>query len=289
LTNKLTSCFERGLKLTFIGVHVNTENNQAAQVDPLDAFVQEAIDQDSEEIKVDTPPTESATVEDAIIEPAPAEAEKPTGDGFQKRIDKVTADKYAEKRRADDLQKKIDLLEASTKETLQKPKLEDHDYDEDEYNKATRDFEINQGVQSALDKRTADAKAEQQKAESEKVTANFNERAAALGKSDFDEKANSIPNLPVGVADAIMQSEDGADIVYYLGSPENAEKANALASMTPAMAIMELGKLSAQLSTKPEIKLSAAPDPIDPVKAGSSLSSNIDDDMSMDEWMKKYG
>jgi hypothetical protein len=76
-------------------------------------------------------------------------------------------------------------------------------------------------------------------------------------------------------------------MVYHLGS--NLEKADAIANMTPAMAIMELGKLSTQLKAKPEIKTSAAPDPIEPVKAGSSLSSNIDDDMPIDEWMRKYG
>jgi hypothetical protein len=287
IDHKLTSCFERGLKLTFIGVHVNTENNQAAQVDPLDAFVQEAIDQDSEEIKVDTPPTESAPVEDAK-EPEPTEAEKPTGDGFQKRINKVTADKYAEKKRADELQKKVDAYEASN-EALKEPRLTDPeiDYDEVAFDKATTEYKIKQGVQDALAQQLSIAKAEQQKAEGEKVLGDYNDRVNALGKKDFVEKQNSIPELPDGVADAIMQSEDGAAMVYHLGS--NPEQANALANMTPAMAIMELGKLSMQLTAKPEIKLSAAPDPIDPVKAGSSLNSNIDDDMSMDEWMKKYG
>ena len=84
-----------------------------------------------------------------------------------------------------------------------------------------------------------------------------------------------------------MQSEDGAEMVYHLGS--NLEKAEALANMTPASAIMEIGRISAQLSAKPEIKTSAAPDPITPVKAGSALSSDISDNMSMSEWMSKYG
>ena len=277
-----------GLKSTERCLRVNDKANQAAQVDPIDAFVNEAIDQDSKQNETENQTTESAPVEDAIKEePATTEAEKPKEDGFQKRIDKVTADKYAEKRRADDLQKKIDELEAATKETLKKPKLEDHDYDEDAFDKANLQYEIDQGVQETLAKQSADAKAEQQKAESEKVLTTFNERANALGKSDFDEKANAIPILPQGVADAIMQSEDGAEMVYHLGS--NPEEAEALANMSPAMAIMQLGKLSTKLSAKPEIKPSAAPEPIDPLKSGSALSSDIGDEMSMDEWMKKYG
>ncbi len=233
----------------------NTEN-QAAPAASLDDFVNEVLDQDSQQDNKEAAPAESATAteENYTNEPTPTDAEKPNGDGFQKRIDKVTADKYAEKRRADELQKRVDAFEASkAKETLTKPKLDDPeiDYDEDAFNKATRQYEIDQGVQDVLARQSADAKAEQQKTEGEKVLSDYSDRVKALGKADFEEKQNAIPNLPVGVADAIMQSEDGAEMVYHLGS--NLEKAEALANMTPAMAIMELGKLSTQLSTKPEI------------------------------------
>lgn len=263
-----------------------TKQDQAAQADPLDAFVQEAIDQDSNNEQTEKPQAESAPAEEVKDDAKPESKE----DGFQKRIDKVTADKYAEKRRADELQKRIDALEAAKeKESLKKPKLDDPDidYDEEAFEEANREYEVKQGVQDELAKQSANAKAEQQKAESEKVLNTFNERVSALGKSDFDEKARSIPELPPGVADAIMQSEQGAEMVYHLGS--NLEKADALANMSPAMAMMELGKISAQLSAKPEIKTSAAPDPIEPVKSGGALSSDIGDDMSMEEWMAKFG
>lgn len=267
------------------------EENQAAQVDPLDAFVNEALDQALEQPEEETTITDSATVEEDAKSPEENPLIKSDDpDGVKKRIDKITADKYAEKRRADELQKKIDALEAAQpKESLKKPELGDPeiDYDEDAFNEANLKYEIEKGVQETLAKQQAAAKAEQQKAESEKVLATFNERVNALGKSDFDEKANAIPILPAGVADAIMQSELGAEMVYHLGS--NLEKADAIANMSPAMAIMELGKLSTQLKAKPEIKTSAAPDPIEPVKAGSSLSSKIDDEMPIDEWMRKYG
>ena len=270
---------------------MTTENTKAARVDPLDAFVQGPIDQGLEQAPTDNQTTESAPVVDTI-KPEATEAEKPTGDGFQKRIDKVTADKYSEKRRADDLQKRVDAFEASkAKETLQKPKLDDPsiDYDEEAFDKANRKYDIDQGVQDVLAQQSADAKAEQQETEKEKVLTDFNERIKTLGKADFDEKANSIPNLPAGVADAIMQSEFGAEMIYHLGSPENAEKANAIANMTPAMAMMELGKLSTQLSIKPEIKLSAAPDPITTLNSGGSTLEISEDDMTMDQWMAKHG
>jgi hypothetical protein len=270
---------------------VTTENTEAAQADPLEVFVQGPIDQGTEQAPTENQSTESAPVVDAT-KPEATEAEKPKEDGFQKRIDKVTADKYTEKRRADDLQKRVDAFEASkAKETLQKPKLDDPaiDYDEEAFDKANRDYEIKQGVQDALAQQSAEAKAEQQKTAVEKVQGDYNDRVSALGKADFTEKQNAIPNLPAGVADAIMQSELGAEMVYHLGSPENAEQANAMANMTPAMAMMELGKLSVQLSAKPEIKPSAAPDPITPLSSGGSALEVNEDDMSMDEWMAKNG
>ena len=139
-----------------------TESTQAAQVDPLDAFVQGPIDQGSEQAPTDSQTTESAPVE-GTNKPESTDAEKPKEDGFQKRIDKKTADYYAEKRRADDLQKKIDAIDAANaKETLIKPTLEAHDYDEEAFDAASREHDIKQGVQDALSKQSAQAKAEQQ-------------------------------------------------------------------------------------------------------------------------------
>ena len=269
---------------------MTTENStEAAQVSSLDAFVQGPIDQGLEQAQAESQSTESAPVVDAIKSES-TEAVNPTGDGFQKRIDKVTADKYSEKRRADDLQKRIDSYEAAqTKESLKKPQISDPeiDYDEEALEVAERQYAIDQGVQAALSQQSADAKAEQQKTAGQKVQGDYNDRVNALGKSDFAEKQNSIPELPSGVADALMQSEDGPAMVYHLGS--NLEQAEAIANMSPAMAMIELGKLSTKLSTKPEIKLSAAPDPITTLNSSGSTLEVNEDDMTMEQWMAKNG
>ena len=264
-----------------------TDTDTQAALDPMDAYINEALDQTSEIGELEQK-AESAPAEVEKETEAPTEAEKPKGDGFQKRIDKVTADKYAEQRRADELQKwKDDQLAKQAAEKAVKPKLEDFDYDEEEHNKAVRQHEIDQGVQAALAKKSAEAKAQQQQQDGEKVLSTFNERVEALGKADFDTKANAIPILPNGVVDELMRSEQGAEIVYHLGS--NLEIAESLAQMSPGRAMMEIGKLSTRLSAKPDIKPSAAPEPIVPIKSGSALSSDIGDEMSMDEWMRKHG
>ena len=268
---------------------MNQEVNKAAQVDSLDAFVQEAIDQDSKQEQTNTPIVESAPAEKEAIQddvkPAEVLEEKPAVDGFQKRINKVTADKHDALRERDALQAKLDQLEnkPAVEVDAKAPTLEDFEYDEDAFNKATVSHQVKQELQKQ-------ANATQQA--NDKVTAQqgvdkFNEQINTLGKDDFSEKAGAIPNLPAGVADALMQVDNGAEMIYHLGT--HLDKADALANMTPAAAMMELGRLSVEMNKKPEIKPSAAPDPIEPLQSGSALSSDIGDEMSIDQWMAKHG
>lgn len=260
------------------------ETTQAAQVDPLDAFVQEAIDQDSAQSEQENQQVDSAPAkEEPAIEPEPAtEAEKPAEDGFQKRINKVTADKYAEKRRADELQKKLDELTKQQKPEPVKPTLEAHDYDEEAFNQANVAYQVQQEMNKQLEVQKQQVEQQQE----QEAQAAFNQRIAELGKDDFAEKANAIPVLPDGVASALMQADNGPEMIYYLG--DHLDKADALSNMTPAMALMEIGKMSEKINEKKQPKLSAAPDPIEPIKSGGGLSSEIDGDMSIEEWMAKY-
>jgi hypothetical protein len=255
-----------------------TETN-AAQADPLDAFVQEAIDQDSNENEQESQPIESATITETKEEVTPVEAEaKPEHDGTQKRFNKLTAEKYELKRQLDEYKAK----EAAPVEPVKAPTLEAHDYDEEAYNKSNVEYL----VQQEMGKQKQAQQQVNRQVESQKVQAAFNEQAAALGKGDFGEKAEAVPQLPVGVADAIMQSENGAEIVYHLGG--HLDQADALAGMTTSQALMEIGRMSLSLNKKPEIKLSAAPEPIEPLRAGSAITSDVGGDMSIESWMAKY-
>lgn len=260
-----------------------SDENQAALVDPLDVFVQ-GDDQTQVETTEEATNTESAPVEEAI---------EPEKNGVQERINKITADKHEERRkreaeakRADDLQKKLDELEAK-KPTLKEPTLEEHDYDDEAFNKASVAYQVQQQVSEELASQKSKQSQLDQQAKQQQTLELFNEQAAALGKEDFVEKANAVPELPAGVADAIMGLDNGAEIAYHLGT--HLDQADALANMSPMAAMMELGKISSSMSVKPEIKTSAAPDPIEPVTAGSALSAEIGDEMSIDAWMAKFG
>lgn len=243
-------------------MELEQDNNQAA-IDPLDAFVIDSDDH-AEIPEEETAPAESATAEDTT-------EDKPESHGFQKRIDKVTADKHTEKRRADELQAKLDAIEAAKAEkALVAPTLEDHDYDETSYEEARFNHEVEVRLRAKERTQLEQSKAAQEAAKNEEVLANFNAQAAALNKPDYAAKVGAIPELPAGVAATIMTLDDGAAMAYHLA--ENLDLANSLASMTPQQALMQLGKISATLNNKPEIKLSAAPEPIEPLKSGGSLS-----------------
>ena len=206
---------------------------------------------------------ESATDETVTEEvEAKAEVETKPEDGFQKRINKVTADKYAEKRRADELQRKIDELEAKPKAAEVAPKLEDFDHDEEAFSAAN----VRHQVSLAMAEQDVRRNEEAAQASARAVQRGFEEQVVALGKEDFADKASAVPLLPAGVADALMQSEGGAQMIYHLGG--HLDVADRIAGMTTAAAMMELGRISANMSATKDIKTSAAPDPIEPIKSG---------------------
>ena len=225
-----------------------------------------------EEVVIDDQSLDTPGIEqpEATPESAPEDTEaqpEAKEDGFQKRINKVTADKYTEKRRADKLEQELEELRAKTPVMPgAAPKIEDFDYDEAKYTQAL----INHQVSEALSNQVATQKEDATKASAQQAQVAFNESIVKLGKADFDEVANAVPQLPIGVADALVQSENGAELIYHLGT--HLDLADKLANMSPSQAIMELGRISTNMSAQPEIKPSAAPDPIEPLNSGGSLS-----------------
>jgi hypothetical protein len=258
---------------------VNQETN-AAQADPLDAFVQEAIDQDSNETEQVQPSVESATITEEVEEVTPVEAEaKPEHDGFQKRMNKVTAEKYEFKRQLEALQAQQTKAPA---EPVKAPTLEAHDYDEEAYNKAN----IQHLVQQELDRQATVNQVAYAAEDRALAQQEYEANVDLMGKPDFYEKANKLPLFADGVVEALKGSKEGIEMIYYLS--DHLDKADSLASLNVNSAMMEIGKLSNVVNKKPEIKLSAAPEPIEPLRAGSAITSDIGGEMSIDAWMSQY-
>lgn len=207
--------------------------------------------------------TDSAPVEDVEEETPLVE------DGFQKRINKVTADKHDAIRRAEKLQRELDDIKGGPAEPdIKKPKLEDFDYDDAAYNEAMLDYKVD----LRLKKQDEDRIQREQKIEAQRIQKSFNDQIVSLAKPDFAEVAGAIPEMAPEIVQAMMQFDKGAEIVYYLGT--HLDVADNISNLPPSLAMIEIGKLSAKMDSKPQPKPSAAPDPIEPLSSGGSISQD---------------
>jgi len=87
---------------------------------------------------------------------------------------------------------------------------------------------------------------------------------------DFEQVAYN-PKLPVTetMAQTIQATENGPDVIYYLGS--NPKEAERIARLSPLLQAREIGKIEANLGSNPPAKkTSTAPAPIAPVTARTS-------------------
>lgn len=242
------------------------------------------------EVDSNMPPVDEAEVIEEKIEAesAPAEqvdapVEPELSARGQERFNKITADKYAEKRRADAAEERIKELESTIIPNKpvsdSAPTLESFDYDESKYNEALIDYKVNQ---KALEIQQQQA-AESAKVENRARAAAFNAKVAKLTETaaDYQEVVGGIPQLPTDTLNAIMQAEKGPELAYYLG--KHLDVADEIASASPFVAAMRLGEISAKLgAVQTKTVQSAAPDPIEPISSGGSLSKDMGE-MSMEE------
>lgn len=207
-----------------------------------------------------------------------AGTETPEQTGFQKRINKVTADKYRYKGQAEALQAELDEINSRQAATSEKePNQDDFDYDED-YIKAKVNFEVA--------RKTKSLKAEQSQAGQRQARERLgSEYAARVQKANIDGFDESLQNLQsvsfsADVVDAIQEDAKGPEIVHYLG--QHIDLADRIASSSPAVAGMEIGRLSAQLSNQKLKPSSKAPKPPQTLGGGAQSSKKLED-MSMEE------
>ena len=103
------------------------------------------------------------------------------------------------------------------------------------------------------------------------------------------------PKLPVTetMAQTIQATENGPDVIYYLGS--NPKEAERIARLSPLLQAREIGKIEAKLGANPPAKkTSTAPAPIAPVTARTSTGTPAYDttdprsvkNMSTSEWIE---
>jgi vacuolar-type H+-ATPase subunit I/STV1 len=220
--------------------------------------------------------------ENPVVEAAESEAElTPEGepstpveeapDNVQLRINKITAEKYAEKRRAEELEKRLAELE-SAKSALpsEAPKLEDFDYDDAKHTEAVIQYQVRKQLeaQANTQKQQAQQTAQQAKA------AEFAAKEAEFGAKnpDYAEAVGNIPRLHPDTLDAIYSLENGPQMAHYLG--KHLDVAYEIASAPPHIAAVKLGQISATLQVKAhKVSTTSAPEPVENLGGAGGASA----------------
>jgi len=218
-----------------------------------------------------------------------ATQEPPKVDPVQKRIDKLTREKYEYARQ---LERALDVIER-TKQPEAKPadtapKRESFK-DDNEYALALIDHRAELKAQELLSKHTAAQAEERAKAEQQQKVSTFDAelKKAADKYPDFDEVVRDPAHAFFNGAllDALSDlGANGAELAYYLG--QNPAEGWRLFNLKPVALGREIAKLEAEHGAKMK---SGAPRPIKPL-SGSGGSSNSDEPSDKDspaEWLKK--
>lgn len=233
---------------------------------------------------------------DAPPDPGNQERGKSQQNGFQKRIDELTRERKEAEELAEDeygmrlrAERRIAELEAEVQKFQkpeEKPKEQVEPKPEEfenavDYARALAKYE----TQKALDERDRQQREAEQRAQMERQNELMRERVTLARKDlpDFDEVIEAASSaefvVPVHVQAAIIDSEFGPYLAYHLAkSPEEQAR---IFKMTPAKALLELGKIEAKLAkadtkaegtaTKPPVETTRAPAPVGGIKADSGI------------------
>jgi hypothetical protein len=230
-------------------------------------------------------PEETAEDSDSsILETTEPEKKPEVSKGFQKRINKRTADYYREKNKREELEKKLAALEAQKPGNVaNKPKEEDFDYDPAAYQEAL----IAWNVQQAVIKQQHLNKVNQSKSKADEVLEKYNAKVEKAGIEDFDEVVSELYQgkiLGATAYEAILEQDNGPLIEYHLG--KNLDLAAKIGRKTPAQQAAEIGKLSVKLAAPKGKKISNAPEPVKPAKSGGGGLAPDPESMDMDAFME---
>jgi hypothetical protein len=238
-----------------------------------------------EEPQVETPveevveetPKEEPQVETPVEEP-PLVIPPPKKKTAQERIDEITRLRREAERERDYYR------ELATKKETPSPQIPSG-------RPVISNYETTEAYEDALlvwhdNRRAEQTKAEEIKRRSEDALTRFNEKAKPLREvyEDFDEVIET-PVFTPAMRMALLSSDDGPELAYFLGRPENRTIAEKLKNLPVEIQLYELGKLEAKLEVaKKTKKVPSAPPPINPV--GMSGKTDVDPaEMSTEEWM----
>jgi hypothetical protein len=239
------------------------EDEEVTQTE-VDLQTDEESEQTSSEINAESEPETETNTED-----------RPKGGNkLQERLDKLTAERYAEKRRADELAAKLAQLEQAKQSEpasdIQPPELPDDIFDVDSMRKYHADMlTYSRKIAAQEAKHTLGASANEQKAQQEqieqqKLVQSFAKRTLDSGFSieQIEQAGTALVNagLSKDLQLMLLEDEAGPQITMYLAkNPDDAFELLTMPTHKAAVAIATKIKAKA-ISTK--AKATKAPDPI---------------------------
>jgi hypothetical protein len=224
------------------------------------------------------PTAEPVAVTDTPPEPTPTEASKTF---TQEELDAIVGKRLAREQRKWEREQ---AQKAKSQPVPTEPLKADDFADAPSYADALAERK----AQELLAKRDAEAE------RAAMLDAYHDREEEARNKYDDFEQVAYNPKLPVTetMAQTIQASDNGPDVIYYLGS--NPKEAERIARLSPLLQAREIGKIEANLGSNPPAKkTSTAPAPIAPVTARTSGAPAYDTtdprsikSMSTSEWIE---
>src|SRR5439155_22451644 len=120
-------------------------------------------------------------------------------------------------------------------------------------------------VKHALAQRESEREGKAQESSQREAQKTFQKDVAQFSKThdDFDDVFETVRDRldadALFLSDAIVRSENPAELIYHLGS--NEEEMDRLVELSPARAIMELGKIAARLNPPKDKEAPATAEP----------------------------
>lgn len=91
---------------------------------------------------------------------------------------------------------------------------------------------------------------------------------------------------PTPLGEAILDSEDPAAVLHYLGN--NPDAAADLHGLTATQVARRIARIELEIGKAKEPKQSNAPKPITPVKSAAKDDGGLSDNLPTDEWIKRF-
>jgi len=239
------------------------------------------------ENEVETTETENAEIVDKESEPTPEEVEaqeqaakEKEKRGAQKRIDRLTREKYELKAKAEYLER---ILTQQPETRQQQQGLDRSQFDSDaDYIEAI----VNQRLER---EREADKARNQEQAQAmiaQTVDSIYAEAEAESEDFDAEEfRAVHARKMSELMADAIIESPLSVKLLVHFN--DNPSEVDRIAALSLARQAVEIGKLEASLSSTTAPRKSAAPAPISKTLGKGKSEVGLSDNLSADEWMAR--